>query len=54
MERNSGDKKNEANKQLPQKEEEEEDALQSGPKAGKCDKCGEFFESRTKLFEHIR
>ncbi|PAV81151.1 hypothetical protein WR25_01812 [Diploscapter pachys] len=49
-----GDKKNEANKQLPQKEEEEEDALQSGPKAGKCDKCGEFFDSRTKLFEHIR
>lgn len=53
MEGNSGDKKNETNKQQLQKEEGE-DTVQSGPKAGKCDKCGEFFESRTRLFEHIR
>ncbi|OZC10009.1 hypothetical protein X798_02855 [Onchocerca flexuosa] len=26
----------------------------TGPKNGTCDSCGEFFESRTKLFTHLR
>ncbi|KAL3993963.1 DnaJ domain family protein [Acanthocheilonema viteae] len=26
----------------------------TNPKSGTCDRCGEFFESRTKLFAHLR
>uniref|UniRef100_A0A0R3S2G8 DnaJ homolog subfamily C member 21 n=1 Tax=Elaeophora elaphi TaxID=1147741 RepID=A0A0R3S2G8_9BILA len=26
----------------------------TNPKTGTCDRCGEFFESRTKLFAHLR
>ena len=29
-------------------------AHENGPKAGICDKCGEVFESRSKLFGHLK
>lgn len=29
-------------------------AQMNGPRTGTCDRCGEVFDSRTKLFAHLR